>query len=188
MLEIGDELYLKFEYATDLFSADRIKRLAGHYLTLLKEIAADSARPVGKLSLLTEAERQQILVEWNDTARDIPKDKCFHELFEEQVRQTPDRIAAVFGAEKITYDELNRRANRLARILTKQGVATDFIVALLAERSIDFLTAMLGVFKAGGAYLPLDPLHPAQRISQILRESKTRLVLAEKAFLPILRY
>ncbi len=186
VLEIGDELHLKFEYATDLFSDDRIKRLAGHYLTLLKEIAADSARPIGNLSLLTEAERQQILVEWNDTKRDIPKHKCFHELFEEQARQTPELTAAVFGAEKITYNDLNRRANRLARILTEQGVGTDFIVALLAERSIDFLTAMLGVFKAGGAYLPLDPLHPAQRISQILRESRTRLVLAEKAFLPLL--
>ncbi|OQX08972.1 MAG: hypothetical protein BWK80_47525, partial [Desulfobacteraceae bacterium IS3] len=185
VLEIGDELHLKFEYATDLFTEDRIKRLAGHYLTLLKEIVADSARSVGELSLLTEAEHQQILVEWNHTARDIPK-KCFHELFEEQARHTPDRIAAVFGAEKITYGELNRRANRLANILIKQGVETDFLVALLAERSGDFLTAMLGVFKSGGAYLPLDPLHPPQRISQILKESGARLVLAEKAFLPLL--
>ncbi len=186
VLEIGDELYLKFEYATDLFSENRIKRLAEHYLMLLKEIAADSARPVGKLSLLTEAERRQILAEWNDTARDIPKDQCFHELFEEQARRTPDRTAAVFGSEKISYYELNCRANRLARILTEHVVGTDFIVALLAERSGDFLTAMLGVFKAGGAYLPLDPLHPAQRIAQILRESRTRFVLAEKAFLPLL--
>ena len=186
ILDIGDELHLKFEYATDLFSEERIQRLAGHYLTLLREIVADPARPVGELSLLTEAQRHQLLVEWNNTERAIPKNTTFHELFEEQVRQIPDQTAAVFGTEKTTYHELNCHANRFARILTENGVGPDVLVALLAERSIDFLTVMLGVFKAGGAYLPLDPLHPAQRLYQVLRESRTTLVLAEQPFLSVL--
>ena len=186
VLDIGNDILLKFEYASDCFSENRIQRLAGHYLSLLNALVDNPDMPVGSVSLLSEQQRHQLLVEWNQTHRDIPFHKCFHELFENQVRQTPNVIAAVDHLTSITYQDLNNRANGLAHMLIEQNIGPDGLVAILAERSIDFLIAILGVFKAGGAYIPLDPLHPSQRIYQVLKESQTSLVLAEKSFIAIL--
>lgn len=171
-----------FEYNTNLFDASTIKRLVGHFETLLEAVVADPKRRVRELSLLTTTEREQLLVHWNNSQRDYPDDACFHSLFAAQVERTPDLIAASFGTESLTYRELNRRANCLAWRLIEQGVGPDVVVALLSERGLDFLTAILAVFKAGGAYLPLDPLYPAPRIVQVLEQSGARLLLSASEF------
>ena len=176
----------RLRYNRDLFDAPTITRMVGHWQTLLASIVAAPDQRINDLLLLTQAERQQLMVEWNATETDYPHDQCFHELFEAQVERTPDSIAAVCGQEHLTYRELNRRANQLARELQTLGVEPETIVPLLAERSIAFLLAMLAVFKAGGAYLPLDPHHPPSRIRQILEHSRARLVLATKDFASLL--
>ncbi|HSE17010.1 MAG TPA: amino acid adenylation domain-containing protein, partial [Pyrinomonadaceae bacterium] len=174
----GSRISGPFEYNTDLFDATTIDRMLGHYRRLLESIVADPDQHISDLAMLTDQERSQLVVEWNNTHTDFPSDLCFQQLFEAQVRATPDKVAVEFNYEKLTYDLLNRRANRLARLLIEQGVGPDVVVALFAERSIDLLTAVLAVFKAGGAYLPLDPNYPDQRIAHVLKQSGAPLVLA----------
>jgi non-ribosomal peptide synthetase component F len=122
------------EYSTDLFDRDRIERMAGHYRTLLEAIVADPDQPIATLPILTEAERHQILVEWNDTTVDYPKDKCIHHLFEEQVEHTPEAIALEFEDQQITYQELNRRANQLAHYLITLGIGPEKLVGIFARK------------------------------------------------------
>ncbi len=169
-------------YNSNLFDAETIGRMAGHFEQLLRAATSDRGQKVLELPLLTVAERRQLLTEFNDTHRALPLDKCVHQLFEEQVERTPGAVAAVYGGQSVTYDELNARANRLARHLVDLGVGSESLVALLARRSIDFLTAMLAVFKAGGAYLPLDPAHPPRRLGQVLSRSGSELILAADEF------
>ena len=164
-------------YRSDLFESATIARLLQHFLNLLEGIVANPDEHIWNLPLLTAAERQQITVQWNNTDADFPSDRCFHELFELQAAKTPGNVAVVCEGERLTYEELNGRANRLASALVKQGITADAVVALLDKRTINLLTAMLAVFKAGGAYLPLDPTHPAQRLRQVLSQSRSRLVL-----------
>jgi len=171
-----------FEYNTDLFNPDTIKRLAQHYETLLEAVVADPKQRVFDLPILTKPERRQLVEQWNNSQKDYANDACFHSLFEAQATRTPHEIAATFGAESLTYGELNRRANCLAWQLIEHGVGPDVVVGLLAERSFDFLAAILAVFKAGGAYLPLDPLYPSSRILQVLAQSEVRLVLCASEF------
>ncbi len=150
------------EYATDLFDAATIERMAGHFTTLLEGIVAQPETPIGELPLLTPAERHQLLVQWNDTAVDYPRDQCIHQLFEEQVARTPDAVAVVFEDRQLTYAELNARANQLAHYLRTLGVGPDVLVGLCLERSLELVVGLLGILKAGGAYLPLDPSYPAR--------------------------
>ena len=138
------------------------------------------------LPLLSDAEWQQQVITWNATQKPYPQDQCFHTLFEAQVERTPEAVAVVFEQEQLTYHELNRRANQLAHYLQDRRVGPETIVPLLAERGTAFLTAILAVFKAGGAYLPLDPHHPPTRIRHILEHSGSRFVLAAKGFAPLL--
>lgn len=184
MFESPQGLGGAFEYNTNLFDASTIKRLVGHFETLLEAVVADPKRRVFELPLLTTTEREQLLDHWNNSQRDYPDDACFHSLFAAQVERTPDVIAASFGTESLTYSELNRRANCLAWRLIEHGVGPDVVVGLLSERGLDFLTAILAVFKAGGAYLPLDPLYPAPRIVQVLEQSGARLLLSASEFAP----
>ncbi|MEH1834782.1 MAG: amino acid adenylation domain-containing protein, partial [Nostoc sp.] len=184
--QINDNFVLDFIYNTDLFDAATINRWLRHFQNLCKAIVENPSQEVSELPLLSEAERHQLLVQWNDTINIYPENKCIHQLFEKQVERTPDAVAVAFEKQQLTYEKLNRRANRLAKLLVEQGVKPDTIVALLAERSIDFLTAMMAVFKAGGAYLPLDLYHSAPRLRQVLSQSKTSLVLATSKFAPIL--
>jgi amino acid adenylation domain-containing protein len=174
------------EYNADLFEATTIERIVGHWQRLLENVVANPNQRIADLPLLTEPEWQQQVVTWNTTQAAYPHEQCFHDLFEAQVERTPQAVAVVCEQEQLSYQELNQRANHLARSLQALGVGPETIVPLLAERGIDFLIAILAVFKAGGAYLPLDPRHPPSRIRQILQHSGSRFVLAAKDFAPLL--
>jgi aspartate racemase len=166
-------LHALLRYNTDLFQAATIARMLGHFQTLLENIVADPAQPISQLSLLTEAERHQMLVDWNNTQVDFPEHLCFPELFEEQVAQTPDSVAVTCAEAQLTYRQLNARANHLARALIERGVGPDVMVAVLDERGIDLMTALIAILKAGGVYLPLDPRHPPQRYRRPSRGSRS---------------
>jgi len=188
-LEMQDRaqgLLTYIEYNTDLFDAATIERLTGHWQTLLEGIVTDPDQHIADLPLLTEAEWRQQVITWNATQAAYPEQQCFHELFEAQVERTPEAVAVICEREQLTYQALNQRANQLARYLQAWGVGSESVVPLLAERSIPFLIAMLAVFKAGAAYLPLDPRHPPSRIRHILEHSRARLLLAAKDFSPLL--
>ena len=158
-------------------SLDQVERIGGYYLATLEAMVSAPNGYYETCSLLSAQERRQLISEWNETEAHFQLKSCLSELFEGQVRLSPSSIAVFCEGQSLTYAELNRRANRVARGLVDEGVGADSVVALLAERGLDLLTSILGVFKAGGAYLPLDPLHPEGRIHQVLRQSGARHVL-----------
>ncbi|HEY9882243.1 MAG TPA: condensation domain-containing protein, partial [Thermosynechococcaceae cyanobacterium] len=180
--ETGEELIGTLEYSTDLFDAITIRRMAGHLQTLLEGIIAHPDRPIQDLPLLTKGERQQLLQAWNDTQAEYPQDRCLHQLFEEQVEQTPDAIAAVFEDQQLTYRELNARANQLAHHLQKLGVKPEVLVGICVERSLEMLISLLGILKAGGAYIPLDPAYPKKRLAFMLEDAQVSLVISHGSF------
>ncbi len=163
-------------YNADLFHATTVARLVRHYETLLAELGEHPERRLGSLSLLAAAERQQLLLEWNDTAAQGAAGPLVSRI-EIQTRRTPGAVAATDRTSQLSYGELDARSSRLAHRLVEAGVASEDVVALLAERSVDFLVALLGILKAGGVYLPLDPLHGEGRLSRVLQQSAPRLVL-----------
>ena len=170
----------RIEYRTDLFEADTIERMIGHFQTLLEGIVTNPFERISELPLLTEKERHQLLVEWNDTQTDYPKDKCIHHLFEEQVEQIPDHVAVVFEDQKITYRELNAKANQLAHYLQTLGVKPEVLVGICVERSIEMVIGLLGILKAGGAYVPLDPTYPAARLAFMLEDAQVLVLLTKQ--------
>jgi amino acid adenylation domain-containing protein len=165
------------EYATDLFEASTIERLAGHFRTLLDGIVADPDARLSDLPLLSEAERHQLLVAWNDTAAAYPEDRCLHALFAEQVARTPDAVAVTFEDRQLTYGELDRRSSQLAHHLVALGVGPEVIVGLCIERSLEMVVGLLGILKAGGAYLPLDPSYPAERLAYMLVDARAPVLV-----------
>ena len=169
-----------WEYNTDLFDASTIKRMTGHFVTLLEGIITNPEERISQLPLLTAIEQQQLLVEWNNTQADYPQNKCIHQLFEEQVELAPDAVAVVFGNQQLTYHQLNCRANQLAHYLRSLGVTLDVLVALCVERSLDMVVGLLGVLKAGGAYLPLDPEYPIERLSFMLEDAQVSVLLTQQ--------
>ncbi|HZI04421.1 MAG TPA: condensation domain-containing protein, partial [Archangium sp.] len=174
----------RFEYSTDLFDERTVARLSEHLRSVLESAVSRPEQPVGDIPLLGEAEKHQLLVEWNDTHADVTLDTCFHQLFEAQVARTPQAVAVSDASGSLTYSALNARSNRLAHVLLGSRVKPDSLVALLAPRSSDFLAATLGVLKSGAAWLPLDPLHPAQRLAQVLSLSSAPLVLVSDELAP----
>ena len=186
-LEIEDQpsgLFCRLEYATDLFDGATIIRMLGHFKILLKGIVTNPDQRISDLPILTEAERHQLLVEWNDTNRDYPNDKCIHELFESQAEKTPDAVAVVFEDKQLNYRELNKRANQLAHYLTKQGVGPEVLVGICVERSLEMVVGLLGILKAGGAYVPLDPEYPKERLAFMLDEAQISVLLTQLKLLP----
>jgi len=177
------------EYSTDLFDAATIQRLLKHFETLLRAIAENPDRRLSELALLDAGERRQMVVEWNQTERDYPL-KCVHQLFEEQVDRTPDGVAAIFEDRRLTYRELDRRSNRLARHLRRLGVGSETLVGVCLERSLEMVVAIMGVLKAGGAYVPLDPAYPAERLAFMLEDTQAAVLLTQErlvASLPLAR-
>ncbi|BAZ37908.1 amino acid adenylation domain protein [Calothrix sp. NIES-4101] len=166
------------EYNSDLFNADTITRMLGHFQILLESIVSSPEQCISQLQLLTPSEVQQLLFDWNNTKTDYPQDKCIHQLFEEQVEKTPNAIAVVFDGQKLTYQELNSRANQLAHYLQKLGVKPHVIVGICVERSLEMVVALLAIMKSGGAYLPLDPAYPQERLAFTLADSQVSLLLA----------
>jgi amino acid adenylation domain-containing protein len=179
MWEEAEELKITMEYSTDLFEAATITRMLGHFRVLLEGAAADPDRRLSELPLSTDAERHQLLVEWNNTQTDYPRDKTVQQLFEAQVEQTPDAIAIVFEGERLTYAELNERANRVAHYLRARGVGAEARVGIMVERSMEMVVGLLGILKAGGAYVPLDPAYPQERLSFMLRDAAVPVLLTQ---------
>ena len=189
VIEFNNELLVDLDYNSDLFDATTIARMAGHFQTLLESIVAHPEQRLSDLPLLTERERHQILVEWNDTQANYPKDKCIHELFEAQVERclrqaadasTPDAIAVVFEQQQLTYRELNSRANKIAHHLQALGVKPEVLVGICVERSVEMVVGLLGILKAGGAYVPLDPDYPQERLSYMLSDSQVPVLLTQQ--------
>jgi amino acid adenylation domain-containing protein len=172
-----------FEYNTDLFDSATINRMVEHFCTLLSGIVAHPNSCLKDLPLLTEAERQQLLVEWNNTQIDYSQKQCIHELFENQVERSPDAIAVIFEDQQLTYRELNTKANQLAHHLQTLGVAPEVLVGICVERSLEMVIALLGILKAGGAYVPLDPAYPQERLAFMLHDTSVPVLLTQARLL-----
>ncbi|MFN8596436.1 MAG: amino acid adenylation domain-containing protein [Anaerolineae bacterium] len=171
------------EYSTDLFESPTMQRLIDHYQTLLSGVVTEPDRSIATLPLLSEAERRQVLIDWNATDVAYPLDRCVQQLVESQAAQTPDALAVATDTEALTYRELNRRANQLAHALQKLGVGPEKIVGLCVNRSLDLIVGALGVLKAGGAYLPIDPAYPPDRIAFMLEDSAAIALLTQHRLL-----
>lgn len=169
------------EYSTDLFEASTVRRMCESYGTLLEAIAHNPDQSVSALPMVSEVERQQLLVNWNNTAVAFPgRDHCLHQLIEEQIARTPDQVALICNRQQFSYSELNRRANQLARHLRGLGVGPDVLVGLSLDRSLEMMVGILGVLKAGGAYVPLDPSFPQNRLAHMVEDSKMRVLLTHR--------
>ncbi|MDM8557980.1 amino acid adenylation domain-containing protein [Candidatus Parabeggiatoa sp. HSG14] len=168
------------EYNTDLFNADTIRRMVTHFETLLKGIIAAPTQPISQLPLLTETEKHQILIEWNNTEKTYPQNQCLHQLFETQVEQTPNAIAVTFENQQLTYQTLNKKANQLAHYLQSLGVKPEVLVGICIERSLEMVIGLLGILKAGGAYVPLDPNYPQERLAFMLKDSQILILLTQE--------
>jgi amino acid adenylation domain-containing protein/non-ribosomal peptide synthase protein (TIGR01720 family) len=176
-------LYGTVRYSTDLFDAATVERMARHYERLLESAVAAPATPVAALSLLDDRERRLVTIEWNDTARAYPQQSSIAELFEQQVRRRPAAIAISGDTESLTYAELNERANRLAHYLIRCGIGPDKLVGVFHERSVDAIVALVAIVKAGGAYLPLDPAYPEERLSLMLGDARPGVVLTRRGLI-----
>jgi amino acid adenylation domain-containing protein len=183
-LEVEEQtegLVVTIEYSTDLFAPETISRILAHFQTLVAGAVKDPLQRIADLPLLSQTEREQQLVEWNDTHADFPIDARVHRLFEAQVVKAPDAIAAEFQGEQLTYRELNRRANQLAHYLRKLGVGPEVLVGICIERRLEMLVSLLGVLKAGGGYVPLDPKYPRERTAFMIEDAGLSLVLTQQS-------
>jgi len=205
LVELPEGLRCFFEYNIDLFDAATIKRMAGHFECLLQSIVANPAQRLSALQLLPESERRQMLVDWNATQKEYPPEKCFHHLFEAQVERAPEAVAVVvrqnatrlssskphdgvFENQQLTYRELNRRANQLAHHLSRNfGIGPDALVGICMERSLEMVVGLLGILKAGAAYVPLDPAYPPERLALVLEDAKVPVLLTQSSTLLTLR-
>ncbi|HBO0213040.1 non-ribosomal peptide synthase/polyketide synthase [Pseudomonas aeruginosa] len=177
--EKGGRLYAALTYATDLFEARTVERMARHWQNLLRGMLENPQASVDSLPMLDAEERGQLLEGWNATAAEYPLQRGVHRLFEEQVERTPTAPALAFGEERLDYAELNRRANRLAHALMERGVGADRLVGVAMERSIEMVVALMAILKAGGAYVPVDPEYPEERQAYMLEDSGVQLLLSQ---------
>ncbi|RKH56197.1 non-ribosomal peptide synthase/polyketide synthase, partial [Corallococcus llansteffanensis] len=178
----------RFEYATALFDAATVERMAEHLVGIAREVVASPEAPLAHLRMMSEAERQNILVAWNDTRGEYPREACIQDLFMQQAAQRPDAVALEFGDTRLTYAELDARTNQWAHVLREHGVGPDVLVAVCLERSVELIVSLLAILKAGGAYLPLDASYPAQRLASMLEDAPPKLLLTTRevrATLPV---
>ncbi len=173
-----------WEYNTDLFEPATIQRMQGHWQTLLEAIATAPETPISHLPLLTPTEEQQLLIQGNQTQADYPQTACLHHLFEAQAQRTPDAVAVEFAGDRLTYRQLNIKANQLAHYLQEWGVQPNQLVGLYIERSLDMAIALLGILKAGAAYLPLDPAYPSERLQFTLADAGVSVLLTHQHLVP----
>ncbi|MBW4617798.1 MAG: amino acid adenylation domain-containing protein [Cyanosarcina radialis HA8281-LM2] len=191
-VEVGAEYSVTLAYDRERFDSDAIERMLGHFQTLLESIISNPQQRLQDLSILTDAERQQLLevrsqksgVRSRGTMHCAPKEGCIHQLFEEQVEKTPNAIAVIFGEQKLTYQELDRKANHLACYLQQLGVKPEVLVGICVERSLDMVVGILGILKAGGAYVPLDPTYPQERLAFMLADSQAPVLVTQSHLLP----
>jgi amino acid adenylation domain-containing protein len=181
--ETVDGIAGSVDYDSGLIEPATVERMCGNLQVLLRGAAADPDRPLSALPVLTEAERRRVLIDWNDTRADYPR-RCAHELFEEQVERSPDAVALVSGGRRLTYRDLNLRANRLAHQLRARGVGPEILVGIFIERSIEMIVGVLGVLKAGGAYVPLDPSYPDEHLAFQLTDAAPPVVLTRRDLAP----
>ncbi|MGI8966953.1 MAG: non-ribosomal peptide synthetase, partial [Limisphaerales bacterium] len=182
LIESADGISGDLEYNSGLFDRTTIERMIGHFEILLEGIVATPDQRVENLPLLSHAERETILVHWNKTQTDYPRNNSISEIFEEQVARSPEAVALIFGQEKLTYRQLNERANQLAHHLRKKGVGRDVRVGLCLERSLEMIIGLLGILKAGGAYVPLDAHYPGERLAYMFEDTGARILITEKKF------
>lgn len=180
----GEELYLRLFYDAELFDAASIDRTLRNLQTLLQSVVENPDQRLSKLSILTADERRQVLIEWNRTDFDYPRDKCLHELVEVHAEQVPQRQAVVCGSRQLTYGEFNSQANQLAYYLISRGVGPKVRVGICLDPALDFAVAVLAVLKSGGACVPLDPNYPAERLAYMLEDAQAPVVITEKGMLP----
>ncbi|MCP4146358.1 MAG: AMP-binding protein, partial [bacterium] len=169
----------ELEYNPQLFEEATVQRLIGQYTRLISEAAANVSVKIHQLEILSEEEKKQLLVEFNDNAAVYPVDQTIHRQFEEKAAEVPDNIAVHFEGKTLTYQQLNQRANRLARLLRKNGVTSESVVGILMDRSLDMLVGLMAILKSGGAYLPIDPGLPEDRITYMLEDAGAKTLLTE---------
>ncbi len=186
VFEINGGIELHLIYNTDLFDGWRMVKMLNQYQVLLEAIVSDADQRISELALLTETERHQILVAWNDTQHDFPSEKTFVHLFEERVKRSPDAIAVISEDETLTYQKLNQRADQIAHRLYALGVRPEIVVGLCVERSVKMVVGILGILKAGGAYLPLDPEYPQERLQYMVKDTGADIILTSRRLMGLL--
>lgn len=178
-VEKEEGIKFDLQYSTVLFKRETIERFLTHLINIIREVVTNPDIKLSEIDMISDKEKEELLSKFNDTQADYPQDKTIHELFEEQVKKTPNNIAAIFGNQELTYQQLNQKANQLARLLRKKGIKEDKIVAIMAERSLEMIISIFGILKAGGAYVPIDPAYPDSRIEYILEDSKIDIILTQ---------
>lgn len=179
-LEIDDHIRFNIDYCTELFSRQTIERMAGHYVNIIKQIVNNIDVKLTQYRIISNDEKEQILSKFNNTKVNYGEVKIICELFEEQVEKNPEHIAVIVNDEELTYKELNKRVNQLARLLVRKGVGADVIVGIMLERSAEMLIGIMAILKAGGAYLPIDPTYPEERINYICKDSCINILLVKE--------
>lgn len=178
--ETNDDCIVSIQYNIDLFNDDTIERMLVHYQNLVLNLIAEPDRQISQVPMLSDRERQQVLVEWNATQQQFPEKMCIHRLFEQQVLKVPDLPAVIFETQQLSYRELNERANQLARYLKKKGVAPETVAAICLNRSPEMIIAMLAILKCGGAFLPLDSTYPCERLVYMLNDSQASILITSQ--------
>ncbi|MDY7007237.1 MAG: amino acid adenylation domain-containing protein [Cyanobacteriota bacterium] len=180
-IQLEEYLWVDWKYNSDVLAAKTVTQIAEHFQNLLTVIVENPQTKVDKLPILSDREKQQILVEWNNTKTDFPQDKCIHQLFEEQVEKTPDAVAVNFEEKKLTYSELNAKANQLAQYLQKLGVKPETHLGICVERSLEMVVGILGILKAGAAYVPLDSSYPSERLAYMISDAQVSVLVTQES-------
>ncbi|MDE1376384.1 non-ribosomal peptide synthetase, partial [Bacillus licheniformis] len=179
VLDFEQKIVLNIEYSTSLFKEETIQKIAEDYFRILEEVSENLDVALHQIDMISRQEKRTLLESFNHTKTAYPKGKAIHQLFEEQAKRIPDHTAVVFEDQKLTYRQLNEKANQVARLLREKGVKPDTLVGIMMERSSDMIAAILGVLKAGGAYLPIDPEYPLERMRYMAFDSEVKVIISD---------